>query len=256
MTIFAITRAVPSSMADCELTHVERSPIDVVVAGAQHAAYESALRDTGCVVRHVAPTPDLPDSVFVEDCAVVLGTDALITRPGAESRRAETTSVQAALAELCRIHTMQAPATLDGGDVLIVGSRVFVGETARTNRAGFETLQRLAQSLGFDACTVPVHGCLHLKTAVTALDDETVIVNAAWVEPTHFRGLDVLHIDETEPFAANVLRVGGVLLMPAAHARTSAVIRDRGYDVRTVDLSELARAEGGITCCSILLTAD
>jgi dimethylargininase len=253
VTRIALTRAVPASMASCELTHLERSPIDVRVATAQHDAYEAALRDAGCIVRRVAPAPDLPDSVFVEDCAVLLGRDALITRPGAASRRAESASVQAALQEYCRIHTMHAPATLDGGDVLVAGSRLFVGDTDRTNRAGFDLLDGIARDLGYTAVFVPVTGCLHLKTAATALDDRTVLINGSWIDPFVFDGLDVVDIDAREPFAANVLRMGDAVLMPAAHPRTAERLRARGCDARTVDLSEFARAEGGITCCSIIL---
>jgi len=256
MTRIALTRAVPSSMASCELTHVERSLIDVSVAASQHAAYEGALRDAGCTLHRIADEPAMPDSVFVEDCAVVLGGHALITRPGATSRRGETASVADALSRYCTTHLMAAPGTLDGGDVLTVGRMLFVGETERTSAAGFERLRDFATPLGYTAAYVPVTGCLHLKTAVAAVDDETVVINPDWISASAFPGLRVLPVDPAEPFAANVLRVGSVILVPSAHPKTAEMLHSMGYEVRTVDMSELAKAEGGITCCSIIIEAD
>ncbi len=253
MPWIALTRAVSPAIVQCELTHLAREPIDVPRAQAQHAAYERALASLGCTVQRVAPAPDLPDAVFIEDTAVVTDEVAVITRPGAESRRAETAAVAAALAALRPLVYLEAPATLDGGDVLQVGQRVFVGETPRTNAAGIAALRAALAPHGREVIGVPVTGCLHLKTAVTALDDETVLVNPQWVSPTAFAPLRAVAVDAAEPMAANVVRVDGRLLAAAAFPRTNAALVASGYDVTTVEASELAKAEGAVTCCSVLV---
>ncbi|HET8645046.1 MAG TPA: arginine deiminase-related protein [Vicinamibacteria bacterium] len=252
-TLVALTRELSPTIGDCELTHVPRQPIDVERARAQHWAYEAGLRDLGCEVRRVAPAPGLPDAVFVEDAAVVLDEVAVITRPGAASRRAETASVASALAALRRLAHIEEPATLDGGDVLVVGRRVFAGLSSRTNAEGVAQLRALLGPLGLAVEGVPVRGCLHLKSAVTAFGPEALLLNPAWVDGGAFAGLEQVHVDPAEPLAANCLRVGDTVLFPAAFPRTRRLLEERGVAVRTLDVSELARAEGALTCCSLLV---
>ena len=255
MTWIALTRAVSPSLQACEITHIARTPIDVTRAIAQHAAYERALAALGCDVRRVEPAPAHPDAVFIEDTAVVLDEVAVITRPGAESRRGETAGVAAALAPFRPLAFIEAPGTVDGGDVLVVARRIFVGRTARTNDAGIAQLASLTAAWGYDVIPVPLQGCLHLKTAVTALDDGAVVYNPAWVDAAAFAPLHGVPVPPQEPMAANVIRIGEALLCADAHPRTIEMLRARGYRVVTVPADELAKAEGAVTCCSLLLRA-
>ncbi|MBX7120250.1 MAG: N(G),N(G)-dimethylarginine dimethylaminohydrolase [Gemmatimonadaceae bacterium] len=249
----ALTRAISPRLVDCELTHLARTPIDLARAEAQHAAYEAALRGLGCTVRRVAPAPGHADSVFIEDTAVVLDEVAVITRPGAASRRGEVPAVEAALAPLRPLARITDPGTLDGGDVLVAGRRIWIGLTGRTNAAGIAQFRDAVAPHGYSVQAVPVTGCLHLKTAVTAVDEATVLVNPAWVDPAAFAPLALLAVDPAEPMGANVLRVGDVLLYADAYPRTLARLRAHGATVTTVDASELAKAEGAVTCCSLVM---
>lgn len=251
--LLALTRSVPPSITRCELTHVARTPIDLGRANAQHAAYERALRELGYRVERLPDTPDLPDSVFVEDTAVVVDAVAVITRPGAESRRPETQTSAAALARYRRLVHVEPPGTIDGGDVLRIGKRFFVGRSARTNDDGIAQLRNAVVPYGYSVDPVDVHGALHLKTAITAASDSLVIRNPQWVGDL---GYDSIDVDPGEPFAGNVLLTERGVLMPSAHARTAERLRARGIVVHTVDADELAKAEGGVTCCSLLLQAQ
>lgn len=249
----ALTRAISPRLAECELTHLDRAPISVARAESQHLAYEAALRALGCEVRRVDPAPDHPDSVFIEDAAVVFDEIAVITRPGAESRRAETEAVERALAPLRPLARVVAPGTLDGGDVFVIGKRVFAGRTGRTNDDGIAQLRAALAPHGYTVEAVDVTGCLHLKTAVTAIDDATVLVNPAWVDARAFAPAAVVEVDPSEPMGANVVRIGDRLLYGGSYPRTLERLRARGHDVTTVDASELAKAEGAVTCCSLVM---
>jgi dimethylargininase len=256
MTVIALTRAVSPALAACELTHLAREPIDVARAEAQHADYERALEGLGCTVQRVAAAPSHPDAVFIEDTAIVLDELAVITRPGAASRRAETVAVAEALAAWRPLVTIEAPGTLDGGDVLRVGRTIFVGRSGRSNDDGIAQLRACTSHHGYRVVPVNVTGCLHLKSAVTALDDDTLLLNEAWVAPESFAPLQWVRVDDDEPMAANVLRVGTRLLAAEAFPRTVDILRERGYDVITVPADELAKAEGAVTCCSLLVNVD
>lgn len=255
MAWLALTRAVSPTLADCELTHIDRTPIDVARAETQHAAYEEALRALGCEVRRVPAAPENPDAVFIEDTAVVLDELAIITRPGAESRRTEVEPVAAALAALRPLQRIEAPGTLDGGDVLVVGSSIFVGRTPRTNDDGIAQLRAAVAPFGYRVIPVDVTGCLHLKSAVTALDHDTVLCNPAWIDPVAFAPNAVALVADDEPSAANVVRVGERLLAASAYPRTNEMLKRRGYSVVTVPADELAKAEGAVTCCSLIVRA-
>jgi len=250
----AITRKVSPAMARCELTHLARSPIDLELAASQHEAYERALSKLGCCVVSLPAAPDLPDSVFVEDTAVVVDEVAVITRPGARSRRPETASGAAVLAKYRTVVTIEAPGRLDGGDVLRLGRRVLVGLTDRTNREGIVQLGALLSPHGYVVEAVPVSGCLHLKSAVTQVAPDTVLVNAAWVDPSVFSSFTRIEVDPGEPYAANALLVGDTVLYPEAFPYTAAQLDRAGVRIATVEVSELAKAEGAVTCCSILLS--
>ena len=249
----ALTRKVSPALARCELTHLARSPIDVELAAAQHEAYERTLSKLGCWVVSLPAAPDLPDSVFVEDTAVVVDEVAVITRPGAWSRRPETAAVAAVLAKYRPIVAIEAPGTLDGGDVLRLGRRVLVGVTSRTNREGIAQLGALLAPHGYTVEAVRVSGCLHLKSAVTQVTPDAVLVNPAWVDAAGFPGFAVIEVDAGEPHAANALMVDDAVVYPEAFPKTAARLDRAGARIVAVDVSELAKAEGAVTCCSVLL---
>jgi dimethylargininase len=249
----ALTRAVPQSLDRCELTHLARSPIDVALAGRQHAAYEAALRAAGCTVVRMPPEPDRPDSVFVEDTAVVLDELAVVTRPGAPSRRGETASTAAALRTWRPLVTIEDPGTLDGGDVLVAGRTVFVGLGARSNAEGLRQFARHLAPFGYTVRGVEVAGCLHLKSAATLLSPSSVLVNPAFVNPRVFEPLEAVLVAPEEPAAANALLVGGHVIFSPAYPRTLGVLERRGARVVLVDLGELAKAEGALSCCSLVV---
>lgn len=255
MPIIALTRAVSPAIARCELTHLARTPIDVGIARAQHEAYERCLEAAGCVVHRLDSGADMPDSVFIEDIAVVFDEIAVITRPGAESRRIETPAVADLVARYRPVRRIAAPATLDGGDVLPVGRTIFVGISDRTNAAGVTQLRCSLRPLGYEVREVDVHGCLHLKSAMTALSDELLLVNRPWIPTAALGGFDTLDVHPDEPFGANVVRLADRVIHATAFPRTRERIEQRGIRVDTVELSELAKAEGAVTCCSILIPA-
>ena len=251
--MIALTRAVPRSLGDCQLTHLQRVPIDVGRATAQHAEYERALTALGCEVRHVPAAHDHPDSVFVEDAAIVLDEIAIVARPGAESRRGETTAVSEVLSSYRPIHALSEPATLDGGDVLQLGRTLYVGVGARTNSEGLSQITDIVGRFGYAVRGIGVTECLHLKSAVTELRPGLVLLNPEWVDGAAFEDHRAIEIDPAEPFAANVLRIGATILCASAYDRTRTRLEAAGLTVRTVDGSELAKAEGGLTCCSLLV---
>ncbi len=249
----ALTRDVSDAIVRCELTHRDRVPIDVERARAEHAAYEEALRAAGCTVERVRAAPDLPDAVFIEDTALVFDEIAVMTHPGAESRRSELPAVEQALAPRRALARIEPPGTLDGGDVLVVAHRVFVGRSARTNDTGIEQLATILRPFEYVVEPVPVLGCLHLKSAVTAVGPETLLINRAWTRVDAFRAYDVVDVHPFEPAAANALRVGEHVIYPAEFPRTAERLERRDLELHTVPAGELAKAEGGVTCCSLIV---
>ena len=251
----AITRAISPAFERCELTHLERVVIDVHLARAQHLDYEGCLAALGYEICRLPTGPDLPDSVFVEDIAVVLDEAAVITNPGAASRRPELPAVAGALERYRRLLSIEPPDTLDGGDVLRLGKQLFAGLSDRTGQGGIEQLRRLVEPLGYQVTGVPVRGCLHLKSAVTQVAADTLLANPDWVEPPFFPGWRVIEVDPSEPFAANALLVGETLIYPAAYPATRNRLERAGIRVEVIDVSEIAKAEGGVTCCSLIFEA-
>ena len=252
----AMTRAVSDAITRCELTHVGREPIDVGAARMQHAAYEAALAALGCRIARLPDLPDQPDAVFVEDAAVVLDEIAVITHPGAPSRRAEIASVAEALARYRSLCWIQPPATLDGGDVLVLDHSVFAGLSGRTNVEGVTQLREVLAPFGYEVWGLEVNGCLHLKSAASRVADRTILVNADWIDVRRFTDVDVIEIDPAEPFAANALRVGETVLHAVTHPRTRERLERNGITTQAVDVSELAKAEAGVTCCSIVFELE
>jgi dimethylargininase len=246
--MIAITRDVSPSIAQAELTHVERVPIDYQRAAAQHQEYRQLLATLGCTVVDLPADPAHPDCVFIEDIAIVLSDLAVITRPGAESRRGETTAVAEVLGRYRPLVFIEAPATIDGGDVLVLDDKIYVGLSSRSNEAALEQLRALT---GREVFAVRLHGALHLKTAITRVAPRTLLVNRAWVDVSSFDGWDFIDVDPSEPFGANAVLLGERVIYPRAFSKTRA--RLGGLDVHLVDADELAKAEGGVTCCSLLV---
>lgn len=254
MTIrIAVTRKISSAMTRCELTHLQRTVIDVTLAREQHHAYEQVLRSLDYRIESLPEEPELADSVFVEDTAIVLDEVAVITRPGASSRRAETASIAAVLGKYRDLVRIETPGTLDGGDVLRVGRSLYVGVSSRSDAGGIEQLGTLLRPFGYRVLPVAVQGCLHLKSAVTQVTDDALLINSRYVERQQFSGVRFIEVDPAEPFAANALMLGADVIYPCSQPRTADVLRRDGIRLHTVEMSETEKAEGGVTCCSLLL---
>lgn len=250
----ALVREVSPRLTEAEVTFLERTPVDLARARTQHAAYVDALRQQGLEIVHAPPLPDHPDGVFVEDAVVVVGYLAILTRAGAVSRRGEAASLSSVLADRgLDVVAMSSPATLDGGDVLQVEDTIFVGRTTRTNDAGIEQLRELVAPLGRSVVPVDVEAALHLKTAATALPAGRILANLDAVSREAFGERDVYGVAEAA--GANALLLGDRVVLSAGAPRTAARLRSDGYDVQTVELSELEKVEAGPTCPSVLLPA-
>ncbi|MBK5187420.1 MAG: N(G),N(G)-dimethylarginine dimethylaminohydrolase [Gemmatimonadaceae bacterium] len=244
-----------ASLATGELTFRQREPIDLLLARRQHEAYEHALAALGVRIDHLPAEDALPDAVFVEDAAMVLDEIAIITAPGAASRRAETESIARAVSNYRPVQHLTSPATLDGGDVVRIGRTLYVGRSSRTNAAGIDQLGALVSPLGYTVLSVEVAGALHLKTACTYAGRGILLANPEWAATSAFRDVEILPVDDSEPWGASVLAIGDTLVMPASFPRTRAKLEARGFTVAPVDLSELQKAEGGPTCLSIVFDA-
>ncbi len=245
----AITRAVSPSMEACELTYLERQKIDIARAREQHRAYEACLAELGVQVISLPAEADYPDAVFVEDTAIVLDEIAVMARPGAASRRGEAESVAHALAPYRTLRWLREPATLDGGDVMLAGKTLYVGVTARSNAAGIGQLAAEVEPFGYHVQPVIVQGCLHLKSACSYIGD-AVLVHRPWVDDAAFAGVKL--VDVPEECGANVLMVGETVLVPTNAPKTAELLRGMGRQVRLLDNSELMKAEGALTCCSLV----
>ncbi|MBC7591233.1 MAG: dimethylarginine dimethylaminohydrolase [Salinibacterium sp.] len=247
----AFIRQPPSTLADGEITHIERTEIDEVLADSQWDAYVEALVAAGFETIELPAADDHPDSVFIEDAVVVLGGTAIITRPGAESRRGETDAVRPAAKKAgLRVREIVEPGTLDGGDILVVDATIYVGRGGRTNAEGIAQFRTLAAELGYTVVAVPVTKVLHLKSAVTALPDGTVVGYPEHVDDP--RAFDRF-LAMPEPGAAVVVLSNDTVLMAASVPESIALVEDLGYTVVTVDVSEFEKLEGCVTCLSVRL---
>ena len=251
--VIAITREVSSRFNECEITHIDRTPIDLDIARKQHHEYVQTLAKIGCQIIELDEEQDLPDSVFVEDTAFILPEVAVITRPGADSRKPETESIIQALSSHRPLVHVVAPATVDGGDVLVLGKNIFIGMSTRSTPEAVTQLQGLLDNYGYTVVGVKLTDCLHLKTAVTLVDDNTLLINKNWVSPEHFTGFDLIDVDSSEPFAANCLPVKDVIIYPTTFPNTQKKLEQKGFKIVNVNLDELAKAEGAVTCCSLII---
>ena len=248
----AITRQVSPSITRCELAFHQRQPIDVQRAISQHAAYEQLISELGARVVRAPDEPDLPDGVFVEDPAVVVDELAVISRMGAATRRPEATSLASLLSLYRQLAFMSEPATLDGGDVMRIGRTVYVGRSARTNQQGVEQLASFLVPVGYEVMPIEVRGCLHLKSGCTYIGNNTVLVNRSWIDSCELNGFDMIEVADDEPAAANALLIRDAVIVPASFSKTHSLLERRGFRVRSLDLSELQKAEAGVTCTSLI----
>ena len=254
--LIALTRGVSPNLGECELQDLARQEIDIATATEQHRAYEACLAELGARVFSLPADSRFPDGVFVEDPAIVVDEIAVMTRMGAESRRGEGESLAEALAPFRPLSWIREPATLEGGDVMRIGKTLYVGVSRRTNEEGIRQLGALLAPLGYRVEPVEVHGCLHLKSACCYLGRRTILANRQWIDANDFREFRIIGVPPGEPRGANVLRVGDTLVVPAAFPGVQEDLRDAGFRVRAVDVSEFAKAEGGVTCTSILFEAE
>jgi dimethylargininase len=248
----AVTRAVSPAIVHCELSFIPRQPIDLQLARAQHRAYEQLLERLGAHVVSLPAEPTLPDSMFVEDPAIVLDELAVIFPLGTESRRPEAVSLAQALSKFRKLERIALPGTIEGGDVLHVARTLYVGLTKRSNAEGIRQLAAILAPHNYEVIPVPVTGCLHLKSAITHIGRNTLLANRAWFDPSLFSGFAWIDVDPSESHAANALSLGGTIILPASFPRTRARIEAAGFHVTPLDISELQKAESGLTCSSLL----
>ncbi|MGH9900782.1 MAG: dimethylarginine dimethylaminohydrolase family protein [Pyrinomonadaceae bacterium] len=226
--------------------------VDYPLALRQHDEYCAALAERGVSVERLAVNASYQNGCFVEDTAVVVDELAVITTMGAASRRGEPAAVGKHLAKYRETVHLSPPAALEGGDVLRVGKRLFVGLSSRTDARGLEELKRILSPFGYDVSGVSVRDGLHLKTACTALDGETLLVNPEWVDTEPFKGFRLLAVPGDEATAANTLRVGDTIFLSACFPRTAEMVRERFARTEVLDISEFRKAEAGLTCLSII----
>jgi dimethylargininase len=252
----ALTRAVSPTLESCELTWLPRRKIDIDLAIEQHVEYERCLAELGLRVISLPSEPELPDATFVEDPLVVVDEMAIVTRMGAAGRRKESESLATAISAFRPLHWLHEPATLEGGDVMCIGRDVFVGLSQRTNEAGIAQLKAELEPCGYRVRAVEVRGCLHLKSACCSLEEGKILANRAWLDLSPLRNFFVIEVAEDEPGAANVLRIGDTVLMPASFPNTERILRREGFKIRTVDISQLIKAEAAITCSSVIFNLN
>jgi len=250
--ILAVTRVPSKTLGECELTFVGRESIDVELALAQHRKYCEALESAGATILCLDPEDTLPDATFVEDCAVVLDEVAVLMSMGSASRSPEVASIGRCLERFRETHRIVAPGRIEGGDVLQVGKRLYVGVSGRTNEEGIRQLSDVVGRYGYSVHAMPVGGCLHLKTAISRLNVDCFIVHRGWVDVSCIEGADFVEVPKEEPWGANVLVVCGKVIAPVSCPRTVEVLVGLGLDVDAVDVSEFQKAEAGVTCLSIV----
>lgn len=250
--MIALTHQPSPNMQACVRTFVPVVSIDAARARQQHQAYCQALTDCGAEVRVLDVNREMPDGAFLEDTAVVLAEVAILCSMGTPARESEPAGLEPVLREYRPVERIPRPATLEGGDVLRVGRRLFVGQSNRTNALGIAALKEVASRFGYQVSAVPVRGSLHLKTACTLLPDGRLLINPNWVNVDSLEELALIPIPREEPFAGNVCLAGQQILLPSAHCQTAELLEQLGFATKPVDISEFSKAEGGVTCLSLV----
>ncbi|HEX8652050.1 MAG TPA: arginine deiminase family protein [Pyrinomonadaceae bacterium] len=222
------------------------------MAARQHDDYCAVLDKLGVMVEKLSVNESYPDACFVEDTAIVVDELAIICSMGAASRRGETGGIERELSKYRDVARISLPATIEGGDVLRIGKRIFAGQSSRTNMQGVKELARLLEPMGYEVVPIRTRGSLHFKSACTAIDDETLFVNPDWVELDALRGFNLVHTPDEEPWSANLLRVGKTICLQAGSPRALELLKGVAGRVEIIDISELRKAEAGLTCSSII----
>lgn len=253
--MLALTRVPSHAIERCELTFLQRAPIDHQIAVRQHAGYVRSLQELGLAVLNLPPALDLPDSTFVEDTAVVLDEVAVMTSP-CRSRKPEVDSIHPILAKYRRTAVIGTCAKLEGGDVIRDGRTLYVGQSTRTDRNGLQSLRTMLAAYEYDIVPVRVFHCLHLSTAASSLDSETFLINGNWIDRAGFAGKRLIQVPKDEPWAANVLNIGGCIVLPSAFPRTCELLCSMRYSICPVEVGELLKAEAGVSCMSIVFRAS
>lgn len=251
----AITREVSRTLADAQITYVERQPIDVAKAAAQHEAYCKVLQRYDLTVLRLPALHAMPDAVFVEDAALVLDELAVALVSGAPSRRGETESLVPVLEAFRPVHRLHLPGTLDGGDVVRIDRTLYVGRSTRSNAEGMRQLSEIVEPYGYRVVPVAMQGCLHLKSGCTSLGDR-VLINPDFVDLEPFSVHSPITVPALEPEAADVLALEDVIILPDNFPHTAALLERAGYRTETIDVSELQKAEAGVTCMSVIFAAE
>ena len=252
MATRALIRGLSKSFADALTMLPKQRPIDVDLSRHQHAEYARALAVAGVTLVELPADEAFPDGCFVEDCALVADRTALITRPGAPSRRGEVEAIRAALQPFLRIERTSEPATLDGGDCMRVGKRIFVGRSKRTNDAGIERVREVFGPLGFDVRAVPLHDVLHLKCACSPISDDAILLADESIPREVFGDVRIVPVSRAEECAANAVTIGRTVIVASGHPDTERRLVQEGFTVIPVDTSEIRRADGALTCMSVL----
>lgn len=250
--MFALTHTPSLRMNDCVRSDDSLGAIDITLAQQQHALYCTALEKLGLSVRVLSVSPNSPDCVFIEDTAVILEELAIVCSMGHPARRAEAQCMEPVLRELRDVHRIELPATIDGGDVLRIGKQIYVGLSSRTSAAGAEALRSTAARHGYQTTAIPLRAGLHFKSACTALPDGRILINPEWLDPSSFPGRECVAVSPAEPHAANVLALGNSVIASASYPQTNDQIAALGFDVVTVPLSEFVKADGAVTCLSLI----
>ena len=250
----AITREVNAALGDSERTFLPRVRIDINLALQQHQQYQSVLSSLGCEIVTLPTEPGLADSVFIEDTAMVLDEIAVLCRPGAASRQPEVAGVESVLQQYRTLASIQPPGTLDGGDLLRAGKVIYAGLSTRSNKSGIDQLRSIVADYGFSVQTVETTKCLHLKSAVSEVAAGSLLINPDWINRSVFRDCDLIDVDKKEAHGANALRVGRSVIYPSSFPRTMEKLVARGIALTPVNVSELQKAEGAVTCCSLIFT--
>jgi dimethylargininase len=248
----ALTRGVSQNIGACELTYRSREAIDFVKAKVQLEEYRALLRKWNVSLISIPANDSYPDCCFVQDTAIVLDEICIVASMGAATRVGEVSEVERQLSQVRKIGRILPPATLDGGDVIEVGKRLFVGLSSRTNARGIAALGRLVEDFGYTVVPVTVHGGLHLTTGCGVVDDETVLLNPQWVDASSFKGLRQLHVPVQEPWAANTIRVGDAVCLEEGAPRTLDLAEPYAGTIDTLNISEFRKAEGSLSCLSLI----
>jgi dimethylargininase len=248
----ALTHVVSPNINNCELTFMNRKPIDYQLATQQHENYCSLFRACGAEVVKLSESLAHPDCCFTEDTAIVVDELGIICSMGVSSRRGEISAVEKELAKYRPIAHINLPAMIEGGDVLQIGKKIFVGISKRTNAQGIEEVTKLLKPKGYEVIPVHVKGSLHLTTAASVIDDETFLLNPLWVDTGPFKNFNLLYSPEDEPWGANTFRVGDTICAEASFPKTIELLRKHHGRVETLDISEFRKAEAGLSCLSLI----